>query len=614
MLLQKRAIYRFHGFVLDGHERLLERDGFPIPIGPKVFDTLVLLVENSGTLVNRSTMRESLWAGQIVEDGTLARVIADLRKVLGDVGDERRFIETVPKFGYRFVAPVVADAEAPPTTPEPPIPAPAIERPSSKRKWIVGAAAGLILLTVAGFKVQQARNRAPAVQSILIAPFQIIGNSPEAEMLQPGLQDSLALELGALSTLAVVKLKPQAVDAPDDIAEIGRRHQAGFVLAGTIQVIAGRVNVNARLLRSATGQTVWARRFEENLDEVFKVESRLGQLTVAELIPALPAGEGQRFARRLPPNALAYRYYLLGRYYWNKRDEKAYLEAIANFKKSADAAPDYALAYVGLADSYLLAANFGDNRNMETLAAAKAALSKAIQIDPSLGEAHATLAMIDSSYYFDWKAAESEYQAAIRLSPNYVTGHHWYAEFLTMMGKFNRSEAEFDVARNLDPTSPIILTDLAQLYNFEKKYERSIATLDEVLKLDPAFYLAHTRKGYALMLLRRPRQALREFEMADRQADRPISMGEKAWAAAVEGNRREALEFAQQAEREEQNAFLLSVIWAEFGDLNRAMDWLQKTYDNRQAGLISLKVNPVFDPLRSCDRFRATLRLMNLND
>jgi tetratricopeptide (TPR) repeat protein/TolB-like protein len=432
-------------------------------------------------------------------------------------------------------------------------------------------------------------------------------------MLQLGLQDSLALELGALSTLTVIKLKPQPVDAPDDIAEIGRRHRAGFVLAGTIQVIAGRVNVNARLLRSATGQTVWTRRFEENLDEVFKVESRLAQLTVAELIPALPAGEGERLARRLPPNALAYRYYLLGRYYWNKRDENAYLEAIANFKNSAEAAPDYALAYVGLADSYLLAASFGGNPNLETLPAAKAALAKAIQIDPSLGEAHATLALIDSSYYFDWNAAESEYQAAIRLSPNYVTAHHWYAEFLTMMGKFDLAEAEFDVARNLDPASPIILTDLAQLYNFEKKYQRSIATLDEVLKLDPAFHLAHTRKGYALMLLRRPQQALREFEMADRQAGRPVSMGEKAWAAAVEGNRREALEFTQRAEREEPNAFFLSVIWAELGDVNRAMDWLQKACDNRQAGLISLKVNPIFDPLRSCDRFRTTLRLMNLN-
>ncbi len=359
---------------------------------------------------------------------------------------------------------------------------------------------------------------------------------------------------------------------------------------------------------------VWTRRFAENLDEVFKVESHLAQLTVAVLIPALPAGETERLARHLPPNALAYRYYLLGRYYWNKRDENAYVEAIANFKKSVDAAPDYALAYVGLANSYLLAAGSDANPNLEALPAAKAALAKAIQLDPSLGEAHATIAMIESSYYFDWNAAESEYRSAIRLSPNYVTAHHWYAEFLTMMGKFDLSEAEFDVARNLDPASPIILTDLAQLYNFEKKYQRSIATLDEVLKLDPAFHLAHTRKGYALMLLHRPQQALREFEIADRQAGRLASMGEKAWAAAVEGNRREAFEFTQQAEHEKPNAFLLSVIWAELGDLNRAMDWLQETYNSRQAGLISLKVNPVFDRLRSCDRFRTTLRMMNLND
>ena len=486
--------------------------------------------------MNRATMRERLWTGQIVEDGTLARVIADLRKVLGDVGDELRFIETVPKFGYRFVAPVLADAETPPTTLEPPIRLPAIELPRSKRKWILGAAAGLIILTMAGFKVQQALNRPPAVQSILIAPFEIIGSSPEAEMLQLGLQDSLALELGALSTLAVIKLKPQPVDAPDDIAGIGRRHRAGFVLAGTIQVIAGRVNVNACLLRSATGQMVWTRRFEENLDEVFKVESHLAQLTVAELIPALPAGETERLARRLPPNALAYRYYLLGRYYWNKRDENAYVEAIANFKKSVDAAPDYALAYVGLADSYLLAAGSEANPKVEALPAAKAALAKAIQLDPSLGEAHATIAMIDSSYYFDWNAAESEYRAAIRLSPNYVTASSLVRGISNHDGEvLDQSEAEFDVARNLDPASPVILTDLAQLYNFEKQYQRSIATLDEVLKLDPAFHLAHTRKGYALMLLRRPQQALREFEIADRQGGRLASMGEKAWGAAVEG-------------------------------------------------------------------------------
>jgi tetratricopeptide (TPR) repeat protein len=220
--------------------------------------------------------------------------------------------------------------------------------------------------------------------------------------------------------------------------------------------------------------------------------------------------------------------------------------------------------------------------------------------------------MIAESYYFDWETAEQELRTAIRLAPNYVTAHHWYAEFLTMMGKFDQAEAEFEVARNLDPASAIVLTDLAQLYNFQKKYQRSIETLDEVLKLDPSFHLAHDRKAYALILMRRPVEALGEFEIANRQAGRQSSPCEEAWVAAVEGRRRQALELTRLAERDDPNAFVLSVIWAELGDSDRAGGWLQKMYDGRVGGLISIKVNPVFDRLRSSQRFRALLKQMNL--
>jgi DNA-binding winged helix-turn-helix (wHTH) protein/TolB-like protein len=616
MLLKSHVTYRFVGFRLDGRERLLERDGVPVAIGPKVLDALLLLVETPGTLVERSTMRERLWPGQIVEDGTLSRVIADLRKALGDMGDERRYIETVPKFGYRFVATVAAVAEARPAVAEPleqALPAPVSGRSPSMRKWILGAGIGLVCLAAAGFTVQRIWQQPRAVPSLLIMPFKIIGEAPEAGMIELGLQDSLTMELSGLSGLAVIDGKRQGADATDDVAVVGRRHRAEFVLAGTIQLTSDRIHVNVRLLRSGTGQTVWTRSFEENRDNVFLVQSRLAKLTVAELIPALSAREDERFTRRLPSNALAYRYYLLGRHYWNKRDENAYVNAIEMFKKAAEADHQYAPAYVGLADSYLLATASREDPLAETLPPAKAAVEKAIQIDPWLGEAHATLSMIESSYYFDWGIAEQELQTAIRLSPNYVTAHHWYAEFLTMMGKFDLSEAEFEVARNLDPASPIILTDLAQLYNFEKKYQRSLETLDEVLKLDPSFHLAHNRKGYALMLMHRPQEALREFETANRLAGRRGSIGERAWAAAVEGKRKEAIELTLQAEREAPDAFLLGVIWAELGDFDRAMEWLQKTYDTRRGGLVSLKMNPVFDRLRSFERFRALLRRMNMS-
>ena len=614
MMLKNHATYRFDGFYLDGRERLLERDRVPVPIGPKAFDALLLLVENAATLVDRSTLRERLWPGQIVEEGTVARVIADLRKALGDVGDQRRYIETIPKFGYRFVAELVTHSLPPvPESQDQVEPERHAARLSSIRKWIVGAAAGLILLAGGVFTVLRVRTQPPPVQSLLITPFQMIGEAPDAGMLQLGLQDSLTMELSGLSGLAVIKLSPQGASPVDDLAEIGRRHRAGFVLAGTIQITSGRIRLNARLLRSATGQAVWTRGFDESLDDVFKVESRLAKLTVAELIPALPASEHERLARRLPSNASAYRYYLLGRHYWNKREENSYTQAIDMFKRAVEADPGYAPAYVGLADSYLLASGRLNNPLTEGLPPAKAAVEKAIQIDPSLGDAHATLALIAESYYFDWGQAEQELQTAIRLSPNYVTAHHWYAEFLTMMGKFDLSEAEFEVARNMDPASPIILTDIAQLYDFEKKYDRSLQTLDEVLKLDPSFHLAHDRKAFALMLMRLPEEALKEFEVGNRQTERQGSICLMAWADAVGAKRQEALRLVRLAEQEDPNLFLLSVIWAELGDSDRAMDWLQKAYERRTSGLISLKVNPVFDRLRSNERFKALLRQMNLN-
>ncbi len=239
------------------------------------------------------------------------------------------------------------------------------------------AAAGVLLcLTVVGFGINREMTQTPArtVQYLLIPPFEVIGQGADAEMFGLGLQDSLTMELSGLSGLAVIKLRPQA-DATEDFAELGRRHHAGFVLAGTVQLNAGRMLVNARLIKSETGQTVWTQRFEESNDDLFLIESKLARLTVAELIPALPLLEGEKLNRRLTSNGPAYRSYLLGRHYWNKRDENAYADAIAMFKKSAEADPHYAPAFVGLADSYLLLHGFGGHKSAEeSLANARAAI------------------------------------------------------------------------------------------------------------------------------------------------------------------------------------------------------------------------------------------------
>jgi tetratricopeptide (TPR) repeat protein len=350
------------------------------------------------------------------------------------------------------------------------------------------------------------------------------------------------------------------------------------------------------------------------MEDVFKIQSRLASLTVAEVLPLLPPAERGILERRHPTNGAAYRYYLLGRYYWNKRESNGYRQAIEMFQKAAQADPNYAPAYVGLADSYLLDPRPEANLMRVTLPAAQSAIETALRLDPALGEAHATLALIAGSYYFDWTKAEHELQAAIRLSPNYLTAHHWYAEFLTMMGRFEQSEAEFEATRSLDPASAPVLTDLAQLQLFQKRYRQSIRTLDEVLRLNPAFFLAHERKAYSLMLLRRSGEALREFEAADAAGGRSTALWVRAWTQAVAGQRDEALALANLAEAKNESPMMLSVVWAELGDVDRGIDCLERAYEDRSAGMVSLKVNPIFDRLRKSPRFETLLRRMNLTE
>jgi DNA-binding winged helix-turn-helix (wHTH) protein/TolB-like protein/Tfp pilus assembly protein PilF len=619
--------FQFGEFRLDPRERLLQRGPATVSIAPKAFDCLLVLVENAGNLVDRAALRDRLWSGAIVEEATLARLIADIRKALDDLREDRRYIETIPKHGYRFVAtveriPLNGITEAP----EPALDKPALDEPLDEplriasvatlhhsvwRKWVLAGIVGAVV--IAGATIWARNHSRPRAQSLLIAPFQIIGEMPNKEALQFGVQDSMTTELSALSELSVrpAKYNPQASVPVQDAAQLGRDYQADLVLTGSLQVVGNRMHVNARIVRSATGQALWTSSFEEPVGDLLQIESAMAKRAASELVPVLSTKDGERLARRFPANSEAHRYYLLGRHYWNQRDVNSYLEAIRNFEKAAAADPSFALAYTGLADTYLL---LGSARSspLETLPRATLALEKAVKLDPELGEAHATLGLIAESYEFNWDKAEQEFRTAIRLAPNYATAHHWYAELLSMLGKFGMAHAEFELARELDPVSPIILTDLAQLYNFEKDYSRSLQTLDDVLKLDPAFHLAHDRKGIAFLLMRRPKEALEEFRIADRETGRQQWVGLDAWAAVAAGKRKEALELVRRAEIERPNAFVLAVIWAQLGDNDRAMQWLEPVYEARGGGFASLKVNPIFDPLRSDPRFQALLHKMNL--
>lgn len=602
MLLTPQVRFEFGEFRMDPGERSLTMGGHEVSITPKVFDALLLLVENAGMLVTRATFRSALWQDVVVDDANLARVIADLRKALGDVGGARRFIETVPKFGYRFIAPVeripaTAVPDAAKAVVPAPAPSPALVSPPGRNRWFAWVALPVLCAGALGLTVVPGHRETPSdVHSVLITPFKILGTAPDAATLEAGLRDSLAMELGALSNLVV---RESAEGKPD----------ADAVLMGAIQFAPNRIHVNARLVSKATGRTRWTGQFDAPSDDILRVEASLARQTANALVSSISPEYLARLERRIPTSPAAYRDYVLGRHYWNQRDPAGYQSALAMFQRSAAADPDFAAAYTGIADTYLLLG--GSIR--DSLPIIDAALRKAVELDPDFGEAHATMGLLAESQHLDWSEAETQFRTAIRLSPKYATAHHWYAEYLSMMGKYDLSKAEFDVARELDPVSPIIVVDLAQSYNFHKEYRRSLEVLDEALRLDPGFHVAHDRKGYALMLLHRPEEALREFDIGARDGKKPMAVEVQAWAESIEGNLRRARELADSVKPEDADLLLLAGVWANLGDADRAVRCLEDAYRERRPGIVSIKVNPIFDPLRTHPRFQALLKTMHLS-
>ena len=605
-------VFEFGPFRLEERERMLSRDGAAFSLTPKTFNTLLVLLDNAGRLVEKEELRNRVWGDVHVDESVLTKAISDLRKALGQP-ESGVWIETVPKFGYRFSAEVrtrPAEKAAAPA-PQP--------RAIGRLRWplaLAGLAAAATLLM--GFLWRTAPG-SQAVQRLAILPFHVIGQQPAENVLGAGIADALITRLSNLQGLIV---RPMSVvrrfEGPDvDPLRAAAELQADAVLEGSVESSDGAVRAYVRLLRATDGRALWTETVESQESRLFALQDSLAEQVAAALAVRLTAEERRGLELRPELIPEAHRLYVKGRYEWGKRTREGFEKAADDFLQAIDLDPGYARAYAGLADCQLLLGEYGHNPPLEMLPKAKATALRALELEPRLAEAHATLALVAQNLDWDWKSVEDHYREAIRLAPSYSTAHHWYAEFLSILGRFDDSRREFARAREIDPISPIIQIDEAQLYFFQRQYDRSLSLLERVERSDPSFGLARERMARVYMMLGRDDDAWREIESLPECAD-PQSACRLTWTAWLPGRglaaAREALDRLENAARSgEAGPAALVVAYARQGNSDRALDWLEQMPDKRAVWLITLKVNPVFDPIRNHPRTRMILRKVHLD-
>ena len=452
-------------------------------------------------------------------------------------------------------------------------------------------------------------------KSLAVLPFANLSGNPENAYFAAGIQDEIITRLAKIGELKVIScLSTQRFkSAPDDLPAIAKQLGVANILQGSVQRSADEVRVNVQLVKAETDAHLWADTFDRKLTDVFQIESDIAK-TVAETLKTKLTGSEQRAISEQPTaNVEAHELYLKGRYFWNRRTAENLRKALSYFQQAAEKDPNYALAYAGIADTCGLFPVYGVGEPEEYLPRAKDAAEKAIALDDSLAEAHASMGYV---YYAYFNGVEStrEFERAIELNPKYPTAHHWYGRLtLVMLGQLDHAMAEMKRAYELDPVSSIIHSDLGGVNLMARRYDEAIKQLRGTVEIDPEFYWAHRWLGMALELKGDTEGAIAEYNKALELNDDPVGLAFIAHAEASMGRQSEAREILAQlteaAKKRYVQHYAFALIHLALGEKDQALDWLEKGVQARGGSyLCFIKVDPFFDPLRGDPRFEAVVQ------
>ena len=644
-------LVRFGIYEVDLGTSELRKQGRKIKLQEQPCRILAILLEQRGAVVTRDELRKRLWSDDtfVDFDHSLNTAIMRLREALSDSSENPRFIETLPRHGYRFIAPVEEVASSEPgrqlddADSRPPESLPAVADSSSgsppsleqvplqpkgkqialRRAVILGGLLGAAALTLLAVSFRYIRNAPSAavqpslINSVVVLPFENLSEDKDQQYFTDGMTDELIANLAKIRSLRVIS-RTSAMGykgTHKTLSEIARDLNVDAVVEGTVLRSGNRVRITAELVQVATDRHLWADTYESPFGDILTLQSQVASAIVNQIRINLTPEEQQLLASTRPVSAESYEDYLKGRYYWNKRSEEGLTKAIEYFQSATQKDPHSALAFAGLADCYSIigSAIVGSVPSKEVAPKARAAALKALELDKSLAEAQTSLATVQFNYDWNWASAASGFQRSIELNPSYATAYQRYSLYLMAMGRTQESLTQMNRARDLDPLSISMNFSLGWRLYMARQYDQAINQLRNTLEMDPNFALPRMVLGQAYEQKGLYQQAIVELQKAASIShDSPPMLGALGHALGVAGKKTEAEKILDQmlaqSKKQYVSPFYISIVYAGLHENEKAVDSLEKAYEDRSNAIIFLKVDPDFDGLRSNPRFQVLLR------
>ena len=570
----KHQSFSLGPFLLEPEKCLLTQGGESVHLARRPFQVLLYLTDNRDRVVSKNELLDRFWDGHDVYEVALSKCIGSIRKALGDRVDAPTYIETRWADGYRYIGPFEENGAGPSLN----------ARPTGARTD-------------------------SNTDSIAVLPFLNLSADPENEYFCDGLAEELSNALARVKNLKVAartsahSFKNKNVDA----SEIASALRVSSILEGSVRKVGDRVRITAQLISAADGFQLWSDQYDRQLTDIFDIQEEISLAIVKALKVRLIQRERESLLRRGTESAEAYQLYLKGRFYWHKRTPDAIVLGLEYFTQALSHDPNYAIAHTGVSDSHTLLVVREAVTPDEGFAMAKASALKALEIDPKLAEAHASLghALLHN---WEWKESEEELRNAIQLNPRYASAHHWYSEYLTAMGDFEQSIEELSLAGELDPLSLIIRADLGRAFYYARKYDGVLEHERGTLEMDPTFWLSHLNIGRSLTQQGQHDEAIAELGRALKLLpDNTEVLAFLAFAYAAADRRDEAQaqldQLVKRSKRQHVPPYHLAIINAGLRDNDQAFYCLERAFEKRAVDLFTLKVEPMFDSLRDDPRF-----------
>ena len=642
--LRPTSVVRFGTYEVSLQSGEVRKAGLRIRVQQQPMKLLEILLERPGEVVTREELRTRVWTDESFGDFDQAVniAIAKLRSALGDSAENPRFIETLPKRGYRFIADVsVVAAEARPKRPEPvdgdltaavardkegdskdKLQGAGLAVATKPRPWpalrvivVLALVLGLPILAFWLFRSRGHGHAPTGIRSLAVLPLENLSADASQSYFADGMTDELITDLAQISALRVISRTSVMVykGARKPLPQIARELNVDAVVEGTVLRSGDQVRITAQLIEASTDRHLWSQSYEGELRDSLALQNTVARAIADQIRINLTTQEQAALKNEKVVNPEAYESYLKGRYFWNKRTADGLKVALAYFNQAIEEDPKYAQAYSGLADTYVLLGDWEYEvlSPDEAFPKAKAAAIRALELDNTLSDAHTSLASL-GMFDWDWQSAGVEFRRAIELNPSYATAHQWYAWHLNLLGRKSEAIAEMRKAESLDPLSLIISADMADVLLVVRLYDESIQESRKTLEMDPNFAVAHFELGEAYAQKRMYSEAIAELQRAIALSGGSTTFTSNlAYAYAVSGRRNEALKIMNDLKtRSSRNPSEIALIYVGLDEKDQAVKWLEKAYDEHFNPSILLR--PGFDPMRSDSRFQNLLHRIGL--